>query len=269
MDVLLTKLSWRGPYQRRLLLSGTTLSTLDPADGRLTNSWHSSDVLDVDQEDNVLTVKLAGCFTVCALPFQRLRLALPSQIDASALRSSLLAFAAAPTSVAAESDVAVSAMSTTNGVVREAAPQDAEPSGEWLRRAALDEPEPLAELHVLDEQHVAVDLRGALLTLSRTHVEAAPPEELLRPIEARRDSQEAVEVGQMARAEVAARGFAAPTIHEGVRDASSEVLSSEEDKAQGHYWLARRSSREVEEALAPFRGTGAVRAAASRLSGSG
>ena len=94
-------------------------------------------------------------------------------------------------------------------------------------------------------------------------VESRPVDRLLR------DAQEASEVGQMARAEVATRGFTAPTVHEGVRDASSEVLSSEEDKAQGHFWHARRSSREEEESLGQFRGTGVVRATASRLSGSG
>ena len=45
--VVVTKLSWRGPYERTLQLEDSSLVTRNPAEGRVTNSWSLTDVLAV------------------------------------------------------------------------------------------------------------------------------------------------------------------------------------------------------------------------------
>ena len=45
--ILVTKLSWRGPYERTLQLEDRSIATLDPADSRVTNRWALTDVLAV------------------------------------------------------------------------------------------------------------------------------------------------------------------------------------------------------------------------------
>ena len=47
VGVLVTKQSWRGPYERLLQLDDSSIATLDPADSRVTNRWTFTDLANV------------------------------------------------------------------------------------------------------------------------------------------------------------------------------------------------------------------------------
>ena len=54
----MTKLSWRGPYERTVVIGRGRLSTYDPQDSRQTNAWPILNLLSVDQQGPVAWVKL-------------------------------------------------------------------------------------------------------------------------------------------------------------------------------------------------------------------
>jgi len=88
--VLVTKKSWKGPYERTLQLEEKSITTLEPETGRVTNRWTLPDVIAVTHEGQELTLKLAAsaCLT-CGLLGDSLTIDCSSEARAAALRDGI------------------------------------------------------------------------------------------------------------------------------------------------------------------------------------
>ncbi|KAL1515548.1 hypothetical protein AB1Y20_002168 [Prymnesium parvum] len=58
--MLVTKVSWRGPYERTLRVEDRSLLTIDPSDSRVTNRWNLTDVIAVNTDGGRLSIRLAA-----------------------------------------------------------------------------------------------------------------------------------------------------------------------------------------------------------------
>ena len=87
---VVTKISWRGKYQRLIRLTHSALLTLDPSDRRETNRFALDDVLSAEQHGSELLLEVLACGS-CGLFRKQMRLALDSVDRATSLCSAVRA----------------------------------------------------------------------------------------------------------------------------------------------------------------------------------
>jgi hypothetical protein len=87
-----TKWSWKGGKPRVLRLSDDRLSTFDPADNRLTNSWRLADVVSAEVVNGLtLKLRLGGMCAACGVIAPQLSFSLPNGESALAMRDAIQA----------------------------------------------------------------------------------------------------------------------------------------------------------------------------------